>query len=320
MTTPNEASPLAFDNAVAPGGYRWWYLDAISDDGAQALTLIAFIGSVFSPYYARARRLHGAAANPCDHCAINLGLYGHRQRHQWAMTERGSRQLTQQVDTLRIGPSGLHWDGHTLTAMVDEIAVPWPARLRGRIELTPSALMHTPYPLDPAGRHHWQPIAPNARVTVAFDQPGLCWEGTGYLDTNWGSRALEDDFVEWHWSRAALQSGQTAVFYDVTPRTGSQPPLALKFDASGQARHFKPPPAFSLPASAWHIGRATRSDDGNHTALLKTLEDGPFYARSMVQARVLGQPVTAIHESLSLNRFKTPWVQALLPFKMPRRA
>ena len=45
-----------FDQAVPPGGYAWWYVDALSDDGRHALTIIAFIGSVFSPYYAAARR------------------------------------------------------------------------------------------------------------------------------------------------------------------------------------------------------------------------------------------------------------------------
>ena len=38
-----------FDQAVAPGGYLWWYVDAISDDGQHALSIIAFVGSVFSP-------------------------------------------------------------------------------------------------------------------------------------------------------------------------------------------------------------------------------------------------------------------------------
>ena len=27
----------------------------------------------------------------------------------------------------------------------------------------------------------------------------------------------------------------------------------------------------------------------------------------------------AVHESLSLDRFRAPWVQAMLPFKVPRR-
>ena len=31
-----------FDTPVPPGGYRWWYLDALSDDGRHGITLIAF--------------------------------------------------------------------------------------------------------------------------------------------------------------------------------------------------------------------------------------------------------------------------------------
>ena len=45
-----------FNVAVPPSGYRWWYLDGLSADGQRGLTVIAFVGSVFSPYYAAARR------------------------------------------------------------------------------------------------------------------------------------------------------------------------------------------------------------------------------------------------------------------------
>ena len=39
-----------FDQEVRDdGGYVWWYVDALSDDGLHGLTMIAFIGSVFSP-------------------------------------------------------------------------------------------------------------------------------------------------------------------------------------------------------------------------------------------------------------------------------
>jgi len=33
---------------------------------------------------------------------------------------------------------------------------------------------------------------------------------------------------------------------------------------------------------------------------------------------LLGESVTAMHESLSLDRFRARWVQMLLPFRMPR--
>jgi carotenoid 1,2-hydratase len=50
----------------------------------------------------------------------------------------------------------------------------------------------------------------------------------------------------------------------------------------------------------------------------RTLEDTPFYARSVLQTRLLGQDAIAVHESLSLDRFRNPIVQAMLPFRMPR--
>ena len=47
---------MNFDQIVPHNGYAWWYVDALSDDGENGITIIAFIGSVFSPYYAFARR------------------------------------------------------------------------------------------------------------------------------------------------------------------------------------------------------------------------------------------------------------------------
>ena len=38
------------------------------------LTIIAFVGSVFSPYY----KLERARARPDNHCAINISLTGPR--------------------------------------------------------------------------------------------------------------------------------------------------------------------------------------------------------------------------------------------------
>jgi carotenoid 1,2-hydratase len=40
----------------------------------------------------------------------------------------------------------------------------------------------------------------------------------------------------------------------------------------------------------------------------------------VLSSRLLGEEVNAVHESLSLDRFRTRWVQTLLPFRMPRRA
>jgi carotenoid 1,2-hydratase len=82
---------------------------------------------------------------------------------------------------------------------------------------------------------------------------------------------------------------------------------------------FDAPPAAPLPGTFWRVARGTRSDTQQPAAVIRTLEDTPFYARSIVSARLLGSSVIAMHESLSLQRFRSPWVQALLPFRMPRK-
>lgn len=266
---------------------------------------------MFSPYYAHARRR--GAAEPTQHCALNVALYGPQRR--WCMTERGSASLQRSANTLQIGPSRLELQGDRLRIDFDEVAVPFPRRLRGHIDVALPSLLTPRYALDAAARHHWRPLAPQAVVEVHGDAPALYWRGSGYLDTNHGDRPLADDFAGWNWSRARLPEGGSAVLYDVERRDGSALALALQVGADG-AQPIPPPPRAALPASRWGIARTTRSDGA--AQVRQTLEDGPFYARSLVDARWLGQPVLAVHESLSLDRFERRWVQALLPFRMPR--
>ena len=272
---------------------------------------------MFSPYYASARRRAPGTADPLNHCALNVALYGGRG-HRWAMTERGRAGLRRDADTLAIGPSALAWDGDSLTATIDEITVPWPSRLRGTVRLRPSALTARSFALDAQGRHQWHPIAPSAHVEVNLSSPGLRWQGAGYLDSNDGTVPLEQDFQGWQWSRADLGADRSVVLYDTEPHTGTGTSLALQFDADGAVRALPPPPVAALARSGWRMTRSTRCDAGTHAGVLRTLEDAPFYARSLVESTWQGQRVTAVHESLSLQRFSNRVVQCMLPFRMPR--
>jgi carotenoid 1,2-hydratase len=305
-----------FDTPVAPGGYAWWYVDGLSDDGRHGLTIIAFVGSVFSPYYAWRRARSGA--DPEDHVAINVALYG-AAGHRWAMTERGRSGLLRDRATLEVGPSRIGWRGDSLEIEIDEVTVPIPSRLRGRVRFHPSGLTGARYAIDGGGRHHWWPVAPHGRIEVEFERPALRWSGVGYLDANRGEEPLEAGFARWDWSRAAL-SGAAAVLYDAAPRRGPPVALALRIAPDGQVEPFAPPRRQSLPTTLWRVARSTQCEDGVAPAVLQTLEDAPFYARSLIRTRLLGETVTAFHESLSLDRFAQPWVRLLLPFRMPRRA
>jgi carotenoid 1,2-hydratase len=234
------------------------------------------------------------------------------------MTERDRGDLRRSESELVIGTSSVNWNNDVLTIRIDEIGAPLPRRVRGVVRVHPKAITNYPVQLDAAGRHQWWPIAPDARVEVELGSPRLRWSGHGYLDTNSGDEPLEAGFRNWDWSRARLQQG-SAVLYDVMRRNGERMALALRFDGRGGAEPFEPPPSTPLPSTFWwRIRRATQTDADSTAELLETLEDTPFYARSTIRAQWLGEPVTAFHESLSLDRFDSGWVKMLLPFRMPR--
>lgn len=283
----------------------------MSDDRVHGLTIIAFIGSVFSPYYWRSGR-----RDPLDHVALNVALYGPQGR--WAMTERGRRSLTRTPDALTIGPSAMRWDGDALIVDFDEIGAPIPRRLRGSARIIPDSFASQAFALDPAGRHIWQPVAPRARVEVTLAEPSLSWSGTGYIDSNRGTEPLEAGFADWQWARTHL-SADTAVFYEGVRRDGSEFALALRFDRDGNAEPIAAPPSSPLPRTGWRVDRRAWADAGSVARVVRTWETSPFYARSTVATRLFGEEVLGVHESLSLDRFRAPIVKAMLPFRMPRR-
>ncbi|MBC7770047.1 MAG: carotenoid 1,2-hydratase [Phycisphaerales bacterium] len=293
------------------GGYSWWYIDALSDDKTQGLTIIAFVGSVFSPYYA-----WSGWREPENHCALNVALYG-PTRNLWAMTERGRGSLKREADAISIGPSAMHWKGDALHVEINEWTAPIPTRLRGAVTLHPQALAQETFALDADHRHHWRPIAPSARIEVRLDEPNVRWNGRAYFDSNWGEEPLENAFRAWDWSRAHTNDG-AIVYYDLAPRHGADRTLALRFGRDGGAHAIQAPPRTPLPGTFWGLQRATRGRPGEAPRLVRTLEDAPFYARSALAGEIDGSPADIVHESLWLERFANPLVRAMLPFRMPR--
>lgn len=235
------------------------------------------------------------------------------------MTERSRRHLQRSARELVIGPSRVRWDGRSLVIDLDELGVPIPRRVRGRVRVWPHGLCAFNTALDAAGRHRWGPIAPCARVEVELEHPRVQWSGAAYLDSNEGDEPIHTPFAEWDWSRAGLRDGSTAVIYDVRAKQGADRVIARRFRPDGGSEAFEPPPRQRLPGSFWRLPRTMRSDAGAAPArVAQTLEDTPFYVRSVLDASLLGERVTSVHETLSVPRVVSRSTRFMLPWRMPR--
>jgi carotenoid 1,2-hydratase len=299
-----------FDQIVPNGGYRWWYVDGLSDDGAHGLTIIAFVGSVFSPYYAHARRKGlGDAEN---HCAINVALYGGTKR--WAMTERGKVDISRTESEFVCGPSSMRMEGDDLVITISERCAPLPRRITGVVRVKMPSRYSADVMLDDKGLHYWRAVAPHARIDVQLVEPHLRWQGRAYHDMNWGSEPLERGFREWTWSRLH-DDNAAVVFYDAQRTDHSRKAFAMRFE-EGAISETSLPPRHSLKRGFWGMAQDVRSEV--LPMVISKLEDAPFYTRNHVLVGHGGKLLEAFQESLSLEKFDNKLVQMMLPFRMPR--
>lgn len=284
----------------------------MSDDGASSIVVIAMLGNAFSPRWARARE-RDPAASSLDFSAMNVALRS-GSSSRWVLTERARGSVARSADHVAVGSSEMTWQGDDLVVRIDERSAPWRERVRGTIRLVPLAHSDLVVDLDPRGLHTWSPRIPIARVEVDFEEPRVHFRGTGYFDMNQGAGPLEGTFASWSWSRVS-DGRRVAIAYDVAMRNGAS--RARTFAGSrGQALV----PALheavvELPTTRFGLTRTARAEAGPIT-LVRTLEDGPFYARSVVSTTLDGSRAIGMHETVSLDRFRSAWVKFLVPFRM----
>src|SRR5690606_11370343 len=116
------------------------------------------------------------------------------------------------------------------------------------------------------------------------------------------------------WSRTDL-GDDVCVVYDVLERDGAGAPLGLRLGPRG-VQPLEAESRATLPRGSWGVERSTRSH--GEASIVRTLEDTPFYTRSLLRTTFDGRPCLTMHESLSMTRFVKPWVQFLLPFRLRR--
>jgi carotenoid 1,2-hydratase len=306
----------SFDRLVPDGGYRWHYLDAVSDDGQLALVVIAMVGNPFSPRYARARE-HGPAS-AMRYASMNVALYGRsRAQHAWTLEERTIVAEDCAPTRLALGRSAIYWQGDRLIIDVDERTTSvfsMRRRLRGRIVFYPEVLSGLELAIDAQGLHRWWPLAPLGRLEAKFAEPDVRFSAPAYCDANAGDVALDESFSTWSWSRAR---GRDAAYltYDVQALEGDAPSHALRVSKHGPVTEIDTTIS-QLGRSRWGLERMARADRGATPQIVRSFEDGPFYTRASIRTRLGGETVRAMHETLAAHRLRRGWVRFCTGYRM----
>jgi carotenoid 1,2-hydratase len=279
------------------------------------------VGHPFSPDYLRAGRV------PAErYCSMNVAVYGPRPlarlRSGFALEERAIPSCDRAPDGIQIGRSSLRWVGDRLQADLDErttpLGHPFRRAIKGRVTFVPEALTGRELVIDRDERHLWWPVSPVGRIEVDLPSLGLRFRGHGYHDANAGETSLADGFEHWSWSRARTSQG-AALTYDAIDRSGTKTSHAFRVRAgSGNIEPIESTGLVARARSAWGLPRGVRVDAGASVHTIRTLEDGPFYDRELIETRVDGEPVTAMYEALSGRRLRAGWVRFLTGYRMAK--
>ena len=283
----------------------------MSEDGGSSIVVIALLGNVFSPRWAKARR-RDPTASSLDFSAMNVAVRS-GSGSAWALTERGRSSVGRSSERLTIGSSTMAWERGDLVVRIDERTAPWGSRVRGTVRLVPQAESQLVVHLDPSGLHTWSPQIPVAHVEVELDEPRVRFRGSGYFDVNRGAEPLEETFSSWSWSRVSA-GDKVAIAYDVTLRDGRGRARSFAAERGRELAASTADRLVDLPATRFGLTRSARGE-GAAIEVVKTLEDGPFYARSVVGTTLGGRRALGMHETLSLDRFRSAWVRFLVPFR-----
>ncbi len=234
-----------------PKSYEWWYFDALSDDGNEAVVIVFLDNFIYSPRY-------NAIAKPGPNGqpdaseqkrfpAVSITYYRDGKPVYRAVNEYPEREFAASENSpeCRIGSSSFRYESASYgSGYVVSVDVPLSRnrRLEAAFEWLSieSDFESAPFCYSDAS-HCWNMVAPRSDVSgkiTVFDSRGRkldvkTFRGTGYHDHNLDNRWLAKTVRDWHWGRAHF-ADCTAIFYRYCEVADSNPTTKLFIIRDGQ--------------------------------------------------------------------------------------
>jgi carotenoid 1,2-hydratase len=241
--------------------YEWWYFDALSDDGKDAIVIIFLDNFIFSPRYNKQRNSNSnpfeneinpqsAIHNPQSKVpAVAFIYYRDGKPCYRAISEYLPQDFSsnENLPECKIGESYFKFEdapygsGYVISINAKlsrdrhiEAHFEW-------LSIESDFLPEQQINLD--GGHSWNMVAPRSdvtgRITVTNnkgkDLDVVHFRGTGYHDHNLDNRWLPETVKDWQWGRAHF-SDSTAVFYHYQECGDVEPVTKLYVIGDGELR------------------------------------------------------------------------------------
>ena len=332
--------------------YEWWYFDALSRDGRDALVIIFLSNFIFSPRYNRAAAESLRQSPPVNSAtqfpAVAVCLYRDNRPLFRAINEYAPDEF----QASRTRPE-CHI-GHNHFRLVETGAAPRyelnvDTRLRRGKQLQ-ARLAWTVREGDffrdereaaagPAA-HHWNMVAPrcdvSGEITIVERDGGRSFNhefhGTGYHDHNRDTRWMPATLDEWQWGRFHFP-GATAVFYRYHERAETTHTNCLhliqdsllsnytpQLTTAGMRRHF-----FGLRYPRHLQFQTATASDGPTLKVRqqRIIDSSFFYLRFLSEATLemadgQTQHATGITEHLAPRSLGYTWLHWLINMRIGR--
>lgn len=262
--TYSPVEKFAFTSSIAadvwhqknePDAFEWWYFDALSDDGRDAVVIIFLDNFVFSPRYnsSKNRKLNKLNAEKNAELkrfpAVAFIYYRNGKPLYRAINEFGNDDFSAETDSpnCQIGINSFKYDfasyGSGFLISVD-CNLPNKRRLIGNFEWLSIEGNFFPDKTEINGEtHHWNLVSSRSDVTGSIkieDKRGknidtIHFRGTGYHDHNTDSRWMPKTIKDWQWGRAHFYDS-TAIFYRYSELSDNLPVTKLFVIQNGELR------------------------------------------------------------------------------------
>jgi carotenoid 1,2-hydratase len=328
--------------------YEWWYFDALSHDGRDALVIIFLSNFIFSPRYNRtaaaqslkAHSSNSAAQFPAvaiccyrDNRPLFRAINEYAPDDFWASATRPEGRIGHNTFRLVETGSELRYQLNIKTALRRR------RELRASLEWTireGDFFAAEKASLPDASAHYWNMVAPRCdvagEITVIEDKGERSFEhnfqGTGYHDHNRDTRWMPATIAEWQWGRIHFPAA-TAVFYRTRERDERQPTARLYLIRDSLLSSFTPrltisrtrrhlfglsyPSRLKLQAATENLTLNVRQQ--------RIIDSSFFYLRFLSHATLetadgQTQQATGITEHLAPRALSYPWLHWLINMRI----